>query len=120
MILQDADIVERWLPNIYAQVVISADQTKMAKVVITLKVMPDSPNADLNKIENSVIKEIEKFAGKTEIKKELEPVAFGLKSLKMIFVCDENKSNLEELENNISSISHVNSVKIIDVRRAIG
>mgnify|MGYP001596390253 FL=1 len=92
----------------------------MAKVVITLKVMPDSPDADLNKIEKEVIKEIKKFAGDTENKIEIEPVAFGLKALKIIFVSDESKSNLDNLENNIKLINHVNSVEIIDVRRAIG
>ncbi len=92
----------------------------MARVVITLKVMPDSLDVDLNKLEQEVIKKIKHFAGETEIKKEFEPVAFGLKALKIIFVCDENKSNLEELENNISSLNHINSVSIIDVRRAIG
>ena len=82
--------------------------------------MPDSPDADLNKIEKEVIKEIKKFAGETETKKEIELVAFGLKALKIIFVSDESKSNLDELENNIKLINHVNSVEVIDVRRAIG
>ncbi len=92
----------------------------MAKVVITLKVMPESPDVDLNKLEHEVIKEIKKFAGETEFKKEIEPVAFGLKALKITFVSDESKSNFDELENNIRNLNDVNSVEIVDVRRAIG
>ena len=92
----------------------------MSKVIITLRIMPDSPDVDLNKIEHEVLKKIKQFAGETEYKKEIEPVAFGLKALKIIFVMDENLGSTDKLENNISSINHVNSVEVIDVRRAIG
>jgi len=93
---------------------------KMAKLIITLRIMPDSPEADLDNIEKEAIKEIKKFSGETELKREIEPVAFGLKALRIIFVSDESKSNLDELENNIKLINNVNSVEIVDVRRAIG
>ncbi len=95
-------------------------QIKMAKVVITLRIMPDSPDANLDKVEQQAIKKIKDFVGSTEIKRELEPVAFGINALKIIFVMDENLGSTEELENNISKIDNVNSVEVIDVRRAIG
>lgn len=98
----------------------SPARIKMAKLIITLRIMPDSPEADLDYIEKKVIKEIKEFSGETELKKEIEPIAFGLKALKIIFVSDENKSNLDELENNIKLINNVNSVEVVDVRRAIG
>ena len=93
---------------------------KMANVIITIKIMPDSPDANLGRIEQQAIKEIKDFVGSTEIKRELEPVAFGLNALKIIFVMDENLGSTEELENNISRIENVNSVEVVDVRRAIG
>jgi len=92
----------------------------MASIIITIKVMPGSPDVDLNELENKVMKEIKKFTGETETKNEIEPVAFGLKALKITFVMDENKGSTEKLENNISKIKGVNSVEVIDVRRAIG
>ncbi|MEK6906954.1 MAG: elongation factor 1-beta [Nanoarchaeota archaeon] len=92
----------------------------MASVIITLRIMPESLESDLISLEKKVLNEIIKFAGKTEVKKEIEPVAFGLKALKIIFVMDENKGSTEKLENNISKINGVNSVEVIDVRRAIG
>lgn len=104
----------------YVLNVLSAALTKMARVIITIKIMPSSPDANLDRIEQKAIQEIKDFAGKTEIKRELEPVAFGLKALKIIFVMDENLGSTEELENNISKIEDVNSVEIVDVRRAIG
>ena len=118
--LLDADIVEKLLLNMYVTIVVFLVLINMAKVIITLRVMPDSPETDLIKLEYEVIKKIKNFAGETEIKREIEPVAFGLKALKIIFVSDEKNSNLDELENNISALNNVNSVEIIDIRRAIG
>ena len=92
----------------------------MARVVATIKIMPESPESDLSLIQNSAEEEIKKFAGETQIKTEQEPVAFGLKALKIIFVMDEDKGSTETLEEAIKIIPGVNSVETIDVRRAIG
>lgn len=93
---------------------------KMAQVVITLKIMPDSPEADLSQIENEAVTKIAEFAGKTEIRKEIEPIAFGLKAVKITFVMDESKGSTEKLEENIRDINGVSSAEIVDVRRAVG
>ncbi|MBS3132364.1 elongation factor 1-beta [Candidatus Woesearchaeota archaeon] len=92
----------------------------MAKVVVTLKIMPDSPETDLDAIESKAKQAIEDFAGKTETKTEQEPIAFGLKAVKIMFVMAEEKGSTEELEKAISSIESVNGCEITDVRRAIG
>jgi len=92
----------------------------MAQVVVTLKIMPRSPDTDLSPIQNKAEEEIEKFAGNTEIKAEQEPVAFGLVALKILFVMDEDIGSTDELEENIKKIEGVNSVETTDVRRAIG
>ena len=82
--------------------------------------MPESANIDLKDLEGNIMEEIRKFAGDTENKREIEPVAFGLNALKITFVMDESKGSTEYLENKIRLIEGVNSVEIIDVRRAIG
>ena len=92
----------------------------MAWVVATIKIMPESPESDLSSIQNSAEEEIKKFAGETQIKTEQEPVAFGLKALKIIFVMDEDKGSTEKLEETIKTIPEVKSVETVDVRRAIG
>jgi len=104
----------------YALIVLFQVRIKMADVIITMKIMPESVNINLNELENKVIKEIKRFTGETQVRKEIEPVAFGLKALKITFVMDENKGSIEELEDNINKINGVNSVEVIDVRRAIG
>ncbi len=92
----------------------------MATVIITLKLMPESPEIDLSKLESEVKKKIEDFTGETETKSEEEPIAFGLKALKITFVMDEAKGSTEPLEDDIKEIEGVQSVETIDVRRAIG
>tara|TARA_Y100000310_G_scaffold345857_1_gene471552 strand:+ start:4599 stop:4877 length:279 start_codon:yes stop_codon:yes gene_type:complete len=92
----------------------------MAQVIITLKIMPTSPEVDLSIVEEGASKEIIAFAGEGEIKAEQEPIAFGLKALKLLFVMDEAKGATDELENKIKEIEGVNSVEVVDVRRAIG
>ena len=92
----------------------------MATAIITLRIMPESPETDLSKIETEALKHIREFAGERETKISIEPVAFGLKSLNIIFVMDETLGSTEALENDISSVKGVQSVEVTDVRRAIG
>lgn len=93
---------------------------KMASVVVTLRIMPQNPSVDLSKIEVEAKKEIIDFCSSKEFKITIEPIAFGLKALNIIFVMDESKGSTEELEKRISNISGVESVEVTDVRRAIG
>ena len=92
----------------------------MAMVIITLKIMPDSPEVDLDALEQKVKTKIQAFCGETETKTEIKPIAFGLKSMEIIFVMDESKGSTEYLEKQISDLEGVSSVSVIDVRRAIG
>ena len=92
----------------------------MAKVVVTLKIMPENPEVDLAAIEKEAKAKIIDFSQNEEMKIEQEPIAFGLKALKITFVMDESKGSTETLEQDIKTISRVNSVEAVDVRRAIG
>lgn len=92
----------------------------MANVIVTMKIMPESPDSDLAKIEADAKAKIVAFAGEGDMKAEQEPVAFGLNALKILFVMAEDKGSTEELEKEVASVEGVNSVEITDVRRAIG
>jgi len=91
----------------------------MAEVVITIKIMPESPETNFDGILEQVKKDVAAFGGEVG-KVEYHPVAFGLKAMHVIFVMDEEKGSTEELEKKIATISEVNSVDVIDVRRAVG
>ena len=91
----------------------------MADIIITIKIMPGSPEINLKEIEEKAKVEIENFGGEVG-KVEIEPIAFGIKALKLLFVMDEEKGSTEELEKDISEIMGIKSVEVTDVRRAIG
>ncbi len=91
----------------------------MAKVIITLRIMPKNIDIDLSVLEKEAVKEIEKFGGNIG-KITQEPIAFGLKALMISFFSDESKSNLDPLEESISKIKNVESADVVEVRRAVG
>ncbi len=92
----------------------------MANAIITLKIMPESPDVDLSALEVAAKEKIAAFAGEGETRTEIEPIAFGLKALKIIFVMDEQKGSPDVLSEEVATLEGVNSAEISDVRRAVG
>ncbi len=92
----------------------------MANVVVTLKIMPQSPEVNLEELEGKAKEEIVKFCDSKEFKTEIQPIAFGLKALVIYFVMDEKIGSTEALERKIADIEGVESVEVPDVRRAVG
>jgi len=92
----------------------------MATVVVTLKIMPESVEVNLKDIQQEAESLIQKFAGKSEMRIEQQPIAFGLKALQIMFVMDESKGNLDPLEDLLRNIEGVQSVEVTDVRRTVG
>lgn len=95
----------------------------MAIAVVTIKIMPESPDTDLEKIKEKAQEAIRKFTGRKhpeDQRAEIEPIAFGLKALKIIFTMDEKKGGPDQLEEKIVGIEGVQSFEVTDVRRAIG
>lgn len=91
----------------------------MANVVVTLKIMPESPGVDLKKLEDDVQHLIKEFAGDIG-KVEHEAVGFGLTALKVYFVMSEGLGGTDDLEAKIAKIDDVGNVEVVDVRRAVG
>ncbi len=96
----------------------------MATVIVTLKIMPSGPDANLDAIYTEAVKLINDFVDQKhkngDIRKEIEPIGFGLKALKILFIMDESIGTTDKLEEKIKSVKDVESVEAIDVRRAIG
>ncbi|MBI4452772.1 elongation factor 1-beta [Candidatus Woesearchaeota archaeon] len=92
----------------------------MAQVVVTLKIMPKSPDIDLAGLEIKAKEEIVKFCNSQELKVQIQPIAFGLKALIIYFVMEEKIGSTEALEQDIAKLDGVESVEVPDVRRAVG
>lgn len=93
----------------------------MGVAICTVKIMPESPESDLEKIETEAKAFIDEFTGKEAEKRvEIEPIAFGLKAVKITFVMNEDLGSPDPVAEKISEFEGVNSATISDVRRALG
>jgi elongation factor 1-beta len=89
-----------------------------AMVSIIVKLMPESPEANLDSIKKSAQSLMEQEGAKS-ISFEEKPIAFGLKAIMMKFALDESKGT-DLVESKLATISQVSSVTIEDYRRAFG
>ena len=92
----------------------------MAKVIVTWKVMPETAESDLEAVKVSVKKSIEDFGGFINGEMTEEPVAFGLKFVKVSFAYDEDKGTTDEIEDELSKDDNIQSVEVLSVGRAMG
>ncbi|MEQ9715861.1 MAG: elongation factor 1-beta [Candidatus Asgardarchaeum sp.] len=80
------------------------------KVLVQVNVMPVDINVDLEKLKEKIT---QKIAPKYEVLKyEIEPVAFGLKRLKLNVIMDHSIGSTDELEELIKEIENVEDVQI--------
>jgi elongation factor 1-beta len=93
----------------------------MPKVIITARVMPVSPDVNLDELQTKVLAVISEYAGSESDKRvSINPVAFGLKAIDIIFILDDKNGIPDEMETKVCAIEGANSFQITDVRRAIG
>lgn len=92
----------------------------MTNAIVTVKIMPTSPETDLEAVKEKALADITAFNDGKETKTSIEEVAFGLKALNIIFVIDESKGSPDPIAEKIAAYEEVNSAEITDVRRAIG
>ena len=89
----------------------------MGTAAVKIKIMPSSPEVNLQKIEEEAKSLLEQEGN--NISFEQEPIAFGLKAVHASFGWPEEKG-LDDIEEKLRQIEDVNSVNVIDIRRAIG
>ncbi len=89
----------------------------MGTAGIKIKIMPLSPEVNLEEIKEKARIIVEEKDGKN-CRFEEEPIAFGLKAIITIFEIPEEQE-IEEIENKLKEIENVNSVQIIDMRRLL-
>ena len=85
---------------------------------VKYKIMPESPNTDLEIVKSEVKRAIEELGGIPNEAVE-EPIAFGLKAIIISFAYPE-ENEVDDVGNKISEIGGVSSTEMIDYRRALG
>ena len=87
----------------------------MGEVVATIKLMPESPDIDLEKMKNAVKASITEGAEFHKI--DEEPIAFGLVALNVMVVVGDAEGGTEKVEENLAKIEGVSNVEVTDTRR---
>ena len=90
----------------------------MSIAAVKIKLMPESPNEDLKRITEEAKDIIIRNNGKNPSVKEI-PIAFGLKSLELLFAWPEEKE-LDTLTEELNTIGGVSTAEVEDIRRALG
>lgn len=93
----------------------------MALIYVTLRIMPDGIEANLDDITASAKEKILAFLKEERpIQAEQKPVAFGLKAIELTWSMQESLGGTDDLEADIATIDGVQNCECTDVRRAIG
>lgn len=84
----------------------------MSKVIMKVRVMPESLEVNLEKLKNRVNKALKNVAeGEVGVKKQ--PIAFGLNALDLTLIIPEDKGST--VEDKLSSVEGVQTVNVQSV-----
>ena len=86
----------------------------MSDVAAILKVMPKSPEIDLEALKETIKNTID--ADSFE-RIEEEPIGFGLIALNVTIVVDDGEGGTEPAEEALAALDEIQSVEVTDVRR---
>jgi elongation factor 1-beta len=75
----------------------------MGNVAVALKIMPESPEIDLEKVKAEISKKIKIQDAK------IEPIAFGLNMLRILVIVPDKETG--ELENKIREVKGVSDIE---------
>ena len=80
----------------------------MGNVAISMRIMPESPDVDMEKLKKEISKKVKIQDSK------IEPIAFGLKALKLMVIIPD-AAGADSLEKDIRSVKGVGEVEIESV-----
>ena len=87
----------------------------MGEVLTTMKIMPESPEEDLDAIKSTIESSMPEGAKIHEIAEE--PIAFGLVAVILQFITEDGEGGSEAVEEMVQAIDGVASFEITGVGR---
>lgn len=85
----------------------------MAEVAVTLRVMPESAEVDLGKLETAIRERVKTHSISRE------PIAFGLEALRVVAVVEDAAGGTEPLEKELASLPGVGNVQVTGLTRLL-
>ena len=89
----------------------------MGEVAATMKIMPEGVDTDLEDLKIKL--EAALPEGSSVYGSEIEPVAFGLKALKMVVLVGDLEGGTESVEEAFAAVPGVESVQVTDLGRPV-
>lgn len=87
----------------------------MSKVVIKVRVLPESVDTDLNKLVEDIKRAVRGLAEISSHRRE--PIAFGLNALLIDFIVEDREGVSYELESTLQSVNGVSQFDVLGVSR---
>jgi len=85
----------------------------MGSVIVTFKIMPESVDTDLDKIEQELKSTIDPQ------RMEIVPIAFGLNSIRIVKLVEEKEGEMDRITKEIQEIDGVREVEVVGVTRSL-
>jgi elongation factor 1-beta len=84
----------------------------MAKVLVTLRLMPEDVNVDIKGLKNEILSRIR--ANVEEV-----PIAFGLVALNVSLIIEDKEGEIERIEKTLKEIKGVGEIEVLEVTRTL-
>ncbi len=85
----------------------------MAKVAVTLKLMPEGLDVDLGRLEQQVRELAEVYSVSRE------PIAFGLQALKVTVLVEDAAGASDQVEEALTKLPGVSNVQVVSLTRVL-
>ena len=86
----------------------------MGKVVALVRIMPESVDVDMEKLEADLRKKLPSIQDVG-----VEPIAFGLKALKIAVIVEDNEGGTDAVEQALAAVPGVSQAETVCVNRMI-
>ena len=86
----------------------------MGEVVVILKIMPESPDVDLEKLQADIRA---KISGIEDMK--VEPIGFGLSAIKIAMITEDDEGAGDKIEGLFSQIPGIDRTEIESLNRLL-
>jgi elongation factor 1-beta len=92
----------------------------MARAIITFKLMPESPEIDLEPIKKKAQEIAQKSGAIGQMQVKEDPIAFGLKAVLVLAMYTVDDTNFEAIAEKMQQISGVQSAEVAKMDLALG
>src|SRR3989339_1547360 len=94
--------------------------SKMAKAIITFKLMPESPEVDLRPIKEKAERIARERGAIGQMQVKEDPIAFGLVAVLVLAMYEVNTTDFEAIAAEMGKITDVESAEVAKMDLALG